>query len=127
MGDVDLGNDSRGIALNASLGYSFNNWTPFVELSRTRFTLDALGIESEDWADPTYSLGTWYRGNETTRFRWAVSGLQADDPYIGLTTGFHTRPAARRFVLWGDIGYVPKLRGVSFGLGVGVKIGKMGR
>lgn len=128
VNDVDLGNESRSITLNAALGYSFNNWTPFVEMSRTRFTLDARGIEVEDWYDPTYALGTWIRSSETTRFRLAVDGLEADDPYVGITTGFYARPAAaRRFVVWGGVGYVPKLSGVSFGLGIGVKLGKMGR
>ena len=128
VNDVDLGDDSRGITLNAALGYSFNNLTPFVEMSRTRFTLDARGIEVEDWDDPTYALGTWIRSSETTRFRLAVDGLEADDPYVGITTGFYARPAAaRRFVVWGGVGYVPKLSGVSFGVGIGVKLGKMGR
>ena len=129
VNDVDLGNDSRVITLSAALGYSFNNWTPFVEMSRTRFTPDVLGVEGEDdWLDPTYALGTWIRSSETTRFRLAVSGLEADDPYVGIMTGFYARPAAaRRFVVWGDIGYVPKLSGVSFGVGIGVKLGKMGR
>lgn len=132
--DEDWGNDSRRVTLNASLGYSFNNWTPFVELSRTRLTVDCDRCQIddsdnyEDWADPTYALGTWIRSSETTRFRLAMVGLEADDPDIGFMTGFYARPAAsRRFVLWGDIGYVPKVRGVAFGLGIGVKLGKMGR
>ena len=123
----DLGNDSRVIGLNASLGYTFGNWTPFVRIARDKAELnvevDGRRVSLADWSDPSYAIGTWYRGNESTQFHTSVRGLAADDSEAGLFTGFRAMPTSTRFVFWGDIGYAPPVKGISFGLGVGVRLG----
>ena len=126
--DEDLGNDSRVLGLNASLGYTFGNWTPFVKVTRSevKLDLDVRGqrvVSDDDWSDPEYAIGTWYRGNESTRFHASVGGLARDDSEAGLFTGFRAMPTSTRFVFWGDIGYAPSVKGIFFGLGIGVHLG----